>query len=138
MAYRLITAEMRDSVMQYLADNFKPKTLVTNRSIEKMLGELDLSFAELDCILDGFERDGLISGLNFRKSGLSVIVLDNLFRLLQLGGFTGELAKLKAELQLLESELKALPADSRTGAISTITNVLNLVQSIGFGVLGKI
>lgn len=138
MAYRLITAEMRDNVMQYLADNFKPKTLVTNRSIEKMLGELDLSFAELDCILDGFERDGLISGLNFRKSGLSVIVLDNLFRLLQLGGFTGELAKLKAELQLLESELKALPSDSRTGAISTITNVLNLVQSIGFGVLGKI
>jgi hypothetical protein len=137
MKHRLITAEMADNLLQYLADNFAVRQYITCTDVERMLADTGLAFNELHALLDDFAQEGLIQEPNVRQIAVHLMVTQRLHKFLEAGGFSGELSKLKSELALLQAQLSGIADKQAQTVTTTINNVLSIIQSVGFGLLSK-
>lgn len=134
---RLVTAAMADELLQYLADNVELSRYITITNIKQMLAATGLEFNELHALLIEFAEQGLIQEPNVRQVAVHLLVTHKLHKFLEAGGFGGELSKLKTELALLQGELSGM-ADKQAQTVSTsISNILNIIKSVGIGLLGE-
>lgn len=137
MKHRLVTAAMSDSLLEYLMDNFPLGQLITVSNVNKMLADTGLAFNELNAMLEDFERLGLIGSLNARRVAIHLAVTKKLHDFFEKGGFSGDLAKLKHELVLLQAQISGLGAKEAKEASTTINNVLQIISGLTMGLLGK-
>lgn len=137
MKHRLVSAAMADGLLRYLLENFAIGQYVTCSNVNKMLAETGLDFNELNALLTEFGQMGLIAEPNVRQIAIHIEVTRRLHAFVEAGGFGGELAKLKTELSLLKAELDGLGQQQAQTVSTSINNVLQILQSVGLGLLGK-
>lgn len=137
MARKLLTAELGDILLEYIHANFPVRQQVTYNQINNMLAATGLEFNELDAYLDEFQRKGLIGGLSLRQVAVSFHVNRELDAFLEAGGLSGELSKLKSELEVLQAKLDNQNLQESKDLSATIHNVLQIAGKVTFGLLGK-
>lgn len=137
MENRLLTADMADKLLEYLQLNFPVMQVATTTDVKRILTETGLEFNELHAFLSEFKQMGLISATNVQLMVVSLLVERKLHAFLEAGGFSGELAKLKTELELLQNKLQNQPATDAKDASTIINNVLQIIGNVSFGLLGK-
>lgn len=137
MKARLITSEMKDKVLEVLVE-LPVGQLVGIADVQLIMNRTGLAFNELNAILDTFQQYGFIKHLNARTWYLELLVTTLAHQFFEYGGFSGELARLKNELKLLEQQLKELPLDKAQKATSTISNVLTIIAQLSNGIFNKL
>lgn len=102
---RLITAEITDNLLRILIDEIPLGHIVRIDDIRLLQQRSGLAFNELKALLEEFESDGLLYGLNVRQNALFLGINPKAHKLIEAGGFSGELSLLKKQLELLNAEL---------------------------------
>lgn len=134
---RLITSEMADSLLKVLVEEVSPGYVVKIENIELLKQVTKLDFGEIKLLLEGFADDRLIIELNVRQSVIFLGVTHKAHKLMEAGGFSGQLSMLKKQLELLEAELQGLPSAKAERTASIIASVLSIIQGLTSGLLGK-
>lgn len=134
---RMLTSEMADRLLTVLVNEAPVAKLVRDNNVAKLLEKTGLEPNELDALLDEFRDCGLIKEYNLRNNVIELIVTAKASLLLEAGGFSGQLSTLRKQLQLLEAELKNMPLDNAAKVSGIVATVLNLLQGIASGLLGK-
>lgn len=137
MAVRLITSEMADRLLMYLKDNYNPGHTFGISDVKTVCEATGLEFNELHALLEGFDREGLIHCTNIRQVFIELRVYIKLHRFIETGGFSGELARLKAELDVLKATLEKPLAEKAETLTGIIANVTALIGNVTSGLLGK-
>jgi len=134
---RLITSEMADKLLKVLIEEVRPGYSVKIENIGLLKELTNLEFGEIKVLLEGFASDGLLIDLNVMQNAIFLGLTYKAYKLMEAGGFSGELSMLKKQLELLEAELKNLPSEKTEKTASIVASVLSIMQSLGSGLLGK-
>lgn len=134
---RLITAEITDNLLRILIDEIPLGHIVRIDDIRLLQQRSGLAFNELKALLEEFESDGLLYGLNVRQNALFLGINPKAHKLIEAGGFSGELSLLKKQLELLNAELSNIPDNKNEKTISLIASILSIINSISNGLFSK-
>jgi hypothetical protein len=127
---------MADNLLRYLFEHFPVEEFVDAADLKKILTDTGLEYNELNAFLAEFERMGFISHYCLHKVHVDLMVTQSLDKFVEMGGFSGELSKLKIELELLNAQLKKPIADNADKITSIASNALSLISTIS-AFLGK-
>lgn len=134
---RLITAEITDNLLRILIDEIPLGHIVRIDDIKLLQQRSGLAFNELKALLEEFELDGLLYGLNVRQNALFLGINPKAHKLIEAGGFSGELSLLKKQLELLNAELSNISDNKNEKTISLIASILSIINSISNGLFSK-
>lgn len=137
MKQRLLTSAMADGLLQFLVENVQPDEFINAARVEEILQATGLTFNELSAFLSEFQRKGLIEHFDMRGMMVDFLVRRELHRFFELGGFGGELARLNAELLVLKSQLQDSKAEQAHQTVSTVANVISIINTLTIGLLSK-
>jgi hypothetical protein len=98
---------------------------------KKFIEKSGLDAQTIESILKNFERNGLISDLNYRYScpSISLIIHQETFDILNRGGFTLQEAMLQKEIENLLLEIEQI-RPTVGDKIEKISNIANNIASI--------
>lgn len=134
---RLITAQITDNLLRILIDEIPLGHIVRIDDIKLLQQRSGLAFNELKALLEEFESDGLLYGLNVRQNALFLGINPKAHKLIEAGGFSGELSMLKKQLELLNAELNNISDKKNEKTISLIASILSIINSISNGLFSK-
>jgi len=137
MARRFLTAAMADKLLNYLLEHAPVGRIIETKDIKHILTATGLEFDELKAFLEDFQTMGLINSVNITQKIIILRISARFDALLETGGFSGDLAKLKAELQVLKNQLATLPTETSGNSLTSINNTLLIIERITAGLLNK-
>ncbi|MBQ8958733.1 MAG: hypothetical protein IJ057_09605 [Bacteroidales bacterium] len=132
-----ITYKEKDIVLKLLCSEEIVPEISIGISREEIIEQSGLDTQTVASILKYFERNGLISDLNYRHSApsFSLVVHQEAFDVLNRGGFTMQEEVLQKEVQKLLLEIERLKPSvgDKIETISTIANNIAGVVGSFFG-----
>ncbi len=124
----MITPHLKDHVLNTLCQNCKPEQFCSFKPshIE------DISFENLNAILNQFQRIGIIEDLNCRLHSISLILRLDAFDFQRMGGFTAQELLVKTSLEKLQLEVESLQQSFPEKAETFTTILANIATVTAF------
>lgn len=127
-----ITPLIKDKVLNYLCQADFEKNVYT--PLATTLQDLEISFDELNAILNQFERLGFISNLNLRRNAdkFWLVIHIDAGDFKDRGGFFVQEATLKLTLEKLALEVDSLSKEFPDKAVTFTTIAANIATCLSF------
>lgn len=127
-----ITYIEKDKILKFLVEHedVTPESFIS-LSLYQIMNETGYNSEYINAVLEGFQKEGLISELNFRYRAPSfyLIIHQSAFDLFNRGGFTMKENLLQKEVEKLLLEVERLKP-SLGDKIEQITTIANNIMSI--------